>query len=285
MVDVTRSYVVCATPRSGSTLLCELLKGTGVAGRPEEYFEARPETGLPAHPGDYLDGLPRTGAGIRDDTTPPRAPEYSSLVGLESYRRHLERTFRAGTTSNGVFGTKLMWRHVQTLGTLAGSLPEFGGLGTHDLLTSLLRDPRYVWMTRNDKLRQAISLWRALQTRQWRLDHHNQDAPAVQLQYSFEGIDHLVNVLHADDAAWREHFDAHGIRALTVVYEDDLESDQTRTVEAVLAHIGIAPPAAWRAPIQMQRQADELSDAWAEAYDGDGAARRESEGPAAAIGR
>ena len=69
------SYLVCATPRSGSTLLCELLKDTGVAGRPEEYFEARSDTGLPPHPGDYLENLPRTGAGIRDDTTPPRAPD------------------------------------------------------------------------------------------------------------------------------------------------------------------------------------------------------------------
>ena len=30
------SYLVCATERSGSTLLCELLAGTGVAGRPED---------------------------------------------------------------------------------------------------------------------------------------------------------------------------------------------------------------------------------------------------------
>jgi LPS sulfotransferase NodH len=28
--------IVCATQRSGSTLLCELLKATGVAGVPEE---------------------------------------------------------------------------------------------------------------------------------------------------------------------------------------------------------------------------------------------------------
>jgi LPS sulfotransferase NodH len=32
------SYVVCSTPRSGSTLLCRLLKSTGVAGFPMEYF-------------------------------------------------------------------------------------------------------------------------------------------------------------------------------------------------------------------------------------------------------
>ena len=50
MTDVRRSYLVCATQRSGSTLLCELLKDTGVAGRPEEYFEAMRDTGVPPHP-------------------------------------------------------------------------------------------------------------------------------------------------------------------------------------------------------------------------------------------
>jgi LPS sulfotransferase NodH len=74
---------VCATQRSGSTLLCELLKATGVAGRPEEFFEAEHDTGLPPHPGEYLEGLARTGAGVRDDPTPAEGPEYSSLEGVE----------------------------------------------------------------------------------------------------------------------------------------------------------------------------------------------------------
>jgi LPS sulfotransferase NodH len=34
----TRSYLICATPRSGSTLLCEALRITGLAGNPDEYF-------------------------------------------------------------------------------------------------------------------------------------------------------------------------------------------------------------------------------------------------------
>ncbi|MBA2364790.1 MAG: hypothetical protein H0V86_14810, partial [Chloroflexia bacterium] len=32
------SYLICGTPRSGSFLLCEALKNTGLAGMPEEYF-------------------------------------------------------------------------------------------------------------------------------------------------------------------------------------------------------------------------------------------------------
>ncbi|MGZ5376146.1 MAG: Stf0 family sulfotransferase, partial [Solirubrobacterales bacterium] len=52
-----RSYLVCATPRSGSTLLCEALKSTGVAGRPEEYFEALRQSGRPRRPQEYFPGV------------------------------------------------------------------------------------------------------------------------------------------------------------------------------------------------------------------------------------
>ncbi|MGH3680948.1 MAG: Stf0 family sulfotransferase [Natronosporangium sp.] len=31
------AYLICATSRTGSTLLCGLLRSTGVAGRPESY--------------------------------------------------------------------------------------------------------------------------------------------------------------------------------------------------------------------------------------------------------
>ena len=37
-METNTSYLICATPRSGSFLLCEALKNTGIAGNPEEYF-------------------------------------------------------------------------------------------------------------------------------------------------------------------------------------------------------------------------------------------------------
>ena len=40
-----RSYLVCSTPRSGSALVCQALAQSGVAGRPEEYFEALRHSG------------------------------------------------------------------------------------------------------------------------------------------------------------------------------------------------------------------------------------------------
>lgn len=266
-----QSYLVCATPRSGSTLLCELLKDTGVAGRPAEYFEAKRDTGRPAHPGDYLENLPRTGAGIRDDQTPPRAPAHSSLLGLSDYREHLKRTSDLGTTPNGVFATKMMWRHLPELQALAGELPEYSGLGLHDLLTRLFDEPRYVWVTRRDKVRQAVSLWRALQTRSWRMERERKDDEEATLIYRFEGIDHLVKGLHADDEGWHAYFDQHGIPVLKVAYEDDLERDPDGTVRSVVDHVGAKLDPGWHPAEKMQRQADSLSDEWVAAYHRDAA--------------
>jgi LPS sulfotransferase NodH len=269
-----RSLLICATPRSGSTLLCELLKDTRVAGKPEEFFEARSDTGLPPHPGDYLDTLPRTGAGIRDDAAPPSAPAYSSLAGILDYRHHLQRTFRLGTTANGVFSAKLMWRHLAELEQLAGALPEYAGLERTELLERLFDRPRYVWVTRRDKVRQAVSLWRALQTRTWRLEHSSsRPRERAQLHYRYEGIDHLVSSLQAEDEEWQRLFSAYAIPVVRMSYEDDLERDRDRSVQAVLDHIGVARPPGWRAAEMLRRQADALSDAWVTAYHRDSAER------------
>lgn len=272
-----RSYLVCATPRSGSSLLCELLKETGVAGRPEEYFEAKIKTGLPPHPGDYLADLPPTGAGIRTNPAPPRAPAYSSLVGLTSYRDHLERTRRLGTTENGVFAAKIMWGHLPDMRTFARSLPEYESLGLYELLERLFDSPRYVRVTRVDKVRQAVSMWRALQTRSWRLDQGHKSSEPLELRYHFGGIDHLVRTFRASDLSWNEFFDTHAIDALSISYEDQLTHDPDTAVHAVLDHIGVKAPDGWRAEVPLERQADELSEEWVAAYHRDAAARAEQE--------
>jgi LPS sulfotransferase NodH len=261
-----RAYLVCSTPRSGSTLLCELLKDTGAAGAPEEYFEATAQTGAPPHPGDYLDGLPRTGAGIRDDLAPPEAPPYSSLAGVGDYRAHLERTWRLGTTPNGVFASKLMWHQIDEMRTLLATLPEYGelvGTSPYEFLCRVFGDPAFVLISRRDKVRQAVSMWRALQTRSWRHGGNPRTGP---LHYSFEGVDHLVRALTRQDEAWRTFFTAHGIDALQISYEDDLERDRRATVSAVLEHIGVDLPEQWQPADPIGRQADELSEEWVRAY-------------------
>jgi LPS sulfotransferase NodH len=57
MTTPTLSYLICSTPRSGSTLLCEALTNTGVAGSPEEYYQHRRKTGMPRRPLEYFEDV------------------------------------------------------------------------------------------------------------------------------------------------------------------------------------------------------------------------------------
>src|SRR5437588_2967337 len=125
----TTSYLVCATPRSGSTLLCHLLDQTGIAGRAEEYFEALRHSGLPRRPEEYFD--PARHANIverlafREMPGNGPRPEPNPLWSPETYDQYLAWAIEQGTTANGVFGAKLMWGY---LGDFADLLRGIDGL-------------------------------------------------------------------------------------------------------------------------------------------------------------
>ncbi len=64
-----------------------------------------------------------------------------------------------------------MWNQLPDVEQHATAIPELLGITGRELLDRLFGAPSYVWMRRVDKVRQAISLWRALQTRIWRLEN------------------------------------------------------------------------------------------------------------------
>ena len=55
------SYLIRATPRTGSTLLCGLLASTGVTGRPESFFRSQGPAGIPLKPWRLRLWCPRFG--------------------------------------------------------------------------------------------------------------------------------------------------------------------------------------------------------------------------------
>src|SRR3954454_55059 len=179
MSAIQRAYLVCATPRSGSTLLCELLKGTGVAGCPQEYFETLRSTGYPRQPRQYFEGVPEVQALL-----PPVDP------GTPEAEFDWDGVLRAGTTPDGVFGAKVMWAHLEDL------WPRLGGRALEDVLPRL----RFVRVARADRVAQAVSLWIAIQTQRWR--DEGGDAEPHQPVYSFAAIRHLVGQLEAHERAW-----------------------------------------------------------------------------------
>jgi LPS sulfotransferase NodH len=260
------SYIVCATPRSGSTLLCETLKSTGVAGRPEEFYEARKWSGRPRAPHEYFlePGAPDVTELLGAPKPTFTSPAYSTLEGMRNYAEHLERAFHIGTTANGTFGAKLMWGHLDDFTDLLGTLPAYEGLELDDLLPAVFPRPRYVWVTRRDKVRQAVSLLKAIQTENWRGGDtgSGQHDPT----YHEAALDHLVRQLSDHDASWEAFFARNGVHPLVISYEDDLSEGPKGVVRRVLRHLELSVPPSWTPPEHMHRQADELSERWVASY-------------------
>ena len=164
-----RSYLVCATPRSGSTLVCHALTETGVAGCPEEYFEALRHSGRPRRPEEYFLGV--EDQSIRDhlgergigSDPPPRSPLWSRAA----YDRYLDWAFEAGTTGNGIFGAKLMWGYFGDFVSLLRNIPAHRDTPLAELLPEVFPELTFVRVVRANKVRQAVSLWKAVQTATW----------------------------------------------------------------------------------------------------------------------
>jgi trehalose 2-sulfotransferase len=269
---VKRSYLVCATPRSGSTLLCETLDAFGIAGRPQEYFEELKETGVPRRPREYFWGLrsPEVIRLLPRESQLDRDSEHASSWTREEYSQHLNAALASGTTANGVFAAKVMWSYFPDFLELMRGIPRFAGMDDGSLLNSAFPDLRYVFVSRSDKVRQAVSLWRALQTWVWRksaLAPAEESSSERREVYSFDAIDHLLDQLRRHEDAWRGFFFRVGQRPLQLLYEE-IVSDPDDAAARVLDSIGLsreqAPPG--NRPRAMSRQSDEISESWVQSY-------------------
>jgi trehalose 2-sulfotransferase len=236
-VNLTSSYLICTTPRSGSALLCAALAGTGVAGCPEEYFYEKSE------------------------------PEWARKWGLgsHSYAEYLEAVLEHGSTPNGVFGVKMMWSLLDRFACEIRQIPGYAGLELPGLLSAVFPNLRYVWLKRQDKVAQAVSHWKAIQTGVWHTAEGEGQVPTKVPEYDFEAIDHLVREAEAHDAAWQQYFVDNDIEPFTVVYETFVETYE-ETVCDVLAFLSISASKVSPAGPRTIKQADDVSVEWIKRY-------------------
>ncbi|WP_165423593.1 Stf0 family sulfotransferase [Ktedonosporobacter rubrisoli] len=261
------SYIICATQRSGSTLLCEALKNTNLAGYPEEYFDALKSTGVPRRPLEYFSEiLDEELIAIFKGRERPDEEQRQPPPGM-SYQDYLEHAIKISTSPNGVFGTKVMWGYFPDFISKLRDIPQYQELPTTTLLSTIFPDPHYIYVTRRDKIGQAISLWKALQTWVWRKeDVTNNIGPTRHLYFHFRAIDHLVQLIEQYEESWQQFFAEHDIQPFTIVYEELVETYEA-TLRAVLRELNIAVPANLIVRNgKLQRQADELSTSWIQQY-------------------
>jgi LPS sulfotransferase NodH len=113
------------------------------------------------------------------------------------------------------------------------------------LLEEIAPAPVFVYLTRRDKIRQAISQAVAGQTGRWR-----QFRPTAKehpkLEYDFDEIVHLLANLQNCEDHWRRFFRANGLAPFEIAYED-LSGDYAATLRRLFDGLGrtdapIPPP-------------------------------------------
>lgn len=255
------SYLVCASQRSGTELLCRCLAATGVAGRPQEYFLAEDPAKLP----DWRfweEGPFAAGHAVSD---------------RESY---LTLVYRLGSTPNGVFGAKIHWNNLRWALAKFSELPRFAGLDRAAILHTVFPNSRVKDVTRRDRVRQAVSWARMAQDGMW-VAPAGQPEPAWPPatgapRYDFGLIAGLEALIAESETGWRQLYSELGLTPYQVVYEKLSSPDgYEQTIRGVLAHLGLDD---YRGPIpapRTRRQSNDLNEAWVAAYLTDGVSRAE----------
>ena len=157
--------------------------------------------------------------------------------------------------------------------------PELATLPFATILADLFPNLHYIWVTRDDKLRQAISWFKARQTgvwgqaegreevklgRAWRLG--NEPLQPGELAFDFEGIAALLVQAEADDAAIGAYFADNGITPYRVVYEE-FSPRYEATILDLLRWMGIeTPPSLALTKPRTVKLADDRTEEWAERF-------------------
>ena len=257
MSGAATAYLVLATQRSGSTLLVESLRATGIAGNPQEFFEYLPSTGMPPQPREWF-------AGVEDESIPrlldPLVPGTPDTAMAVEWRDHIRS---AGRTPERCLGRQA---HVESDGAVGaaggGTAGPLRGQPAHG-------DPR---CDRRASPYTCTSTGRTWYRRRYRFGapHRPRFGRAMptlsatcRTAYHAGAIAHIVNNLRSQENSWRAWFAEENITPIDIAHPV-LWRNLTAIVATVLDALGLDPKLA--PPPMLERQADDRSDEWVDRY-------------------
>lgn len=234
------SYTIWFSQRTGSTLLCEALRSTGIAGRPGEWL----------HDVDAARSLAQLSSG--------EVAAWRSKIWVD------------GSTPNGVFGLKHSFYepHFSSLIEALRRLPGAPGSESPrpQLWEHAFPNHHHIFMTRRNKVRLAVSWWRAIQSQEWHRKQGTVPQPSdLADAYNFDAIAHLLRESVLREAGIQAFFAEGEIVPLTVVYEDFI-TDYAGTVRRVIDFLGLESEDITVAPPAFARIAGEVAERWVQRF-------------------
>jgi trehalose 2-sulfotransferase len=234
------SYTIWFTQRTGSTLLCKALEATGIAGKPGEWLNI------------------------------PNAADLTAHYGVQNPAELQKRLWQLGSTPNRVFGLKFgcYQPHFDNLLAVLRNFPANRQTEPSPgaIWAGAFPHCRHIFMTRRNKVRLAVSWWKAIQSQEWHRVNGQPPQPAdLEKAYSFEAIHHLFCESSMREAGIQEFFTGANIRPLTIVYEDFIQ-DYENSIRNILDFIGLDSSSVKIPAPYYARLADDVSEQWAQRF-------------------
>ncbi|MCI4668159.1 MAG: Stf0 sulfotransferase family protein [Bacteroidia bacterium] len=194
------TYRIWMTQRTGSTLLCKGLESTGIAGKPGEHFNLIHEKNL------------------------------QEKYGVEGFEKLQQELWKVGSTPNGVFGMKLD-QNGSIYPKWVKEVAELQGLASDTdneaVFAELFPNCKHIYLTRRNKIRQAVSWWKAIKDEVWHLEQGQEFTDKEEFykeNYVPAALDTLVRQTVRKEADIQEFFSSYGYEPLSIVYEDMIQN-------------------------------------------------------------
>jgi trehalose 2-sulfotransferase len=233
-VPLRKSYIVASSYRCGSTFLCTTLWKTGILGAPTEYLNIDPGNAAIPAPNEPGRLMVRFGA---------KTPE-----------RYFTRLLQHRTGRNGIFGMKAHGHHFEAALAWCPSMLE------------ILAPVTFIYINRRDKVAQAISMAKAMQTNAW---ISFDQVTGKNTRYDPDFIEQCMNEIERQRLNWWRWFEANGVTPFVVTYEDML-ADKDAVVRNIVELLDAQKDVPEKIDLpDVEKQGDEINAEWASRFASD----------------
>lgn len=216
-------FVIASAYRAGSTMLATTLWEKGTFGAPWDYFNFESKE---------MDIM-------------------MARLGAASLDEYVVKLFELRVSPNGVFSTKTHFHHFDA------------ALQRSAELRRRLAGARYIYVNRRDKIAEAVSMAKALQTNSWMSFASARRAP---LFYSREFISDCLREVMRQTEDWWRWFGSCAIEPYVIDYEEFV-ADIPSGVAGIARWLNIDERSGAEVLLpQVERQSDSINQEWKERF-------------------
>ncbi|TWB37270.1 LPS sulfotransferase NodH [Nitrospirillum pindoramense] len=154
------------------------------------------------------------------------------------------------TSPNGVFGFKAFVSDYRNIAA------------NHEALLPMIESDKVIYLVRKDRVAQAVSYAKAVQTAAWFSGVEYKKEP----EYDLKAMLNAENWINQQESAWEEIFQMTGTSPLRIYYEDFL-ADTEKSIMEIAKFLEIHPAEFHPLGLQdIEKQSDQISQEWARKF-------------------